>query len=93
MTTLIWVRNGRVTTGTLCMAQAVMLHIGDVGTAYWNTVIAGHTFWTVVLGKTSTGPIITVYSRFGFVVSRKAIIIRGYRMRNRSRMDAMFHHQ
>jgi len=92
MTTLIWVRNGQVTTGTLCMAQAVMLHIGDVGTAYWNLVIAGHTFWTVVLGETSSGPGIAVYSCFVFI-SRKALVDLGYCMRNRMRMDDLFYHQ
>jgi hypothetical protein len=52
MVTLVWAKTGQVNTGSLCMTQAVMLHIGDVGTAYWNAVIAIHTFWTVVLGET-----------------------------------------
>jgi hypothetical protein len=65
--TLIWVRDGKVSTGALCTAQAVLLHIADVGTALWNTVIAGHTFWTVVLGKTSPGPAIAVYSMLRFL--------------------------
>jgi hypothetical protein len=60
---LKWVGDGGISTGTLCTVQAVMFHIADVGTALWKTVIAGHTFWTVVLGKTSRGPVIAVYSR------------------------------
>jgi hypothetical protein len=65
--TLVWVRNGQVSSGTICTAQAVLLHIGDVGTAFWNAIIAGHTFWTVVLGKTSPGPIIAVSSQLLFL--------------------------
>jgi hypothetical protein len=41
-----------------------MLHLGDVGTAFWNAAIAGHTFWTVVLGETSPGPAIPVLTTF-----------------------------
>jgi hypothetical protein len=52
MVTLAWAKSGQVSTGSLCLTQAIMLHIGDVGTAYWNAVIAIHTFWTVVLGET-----------------------------------------
>jgi hypothetical protein len=51
--TLVWVRHGQVSTGTLCTVQAILLHTADVGTALWNAAIAVHTFWTVVLGKTS----------------------------------------
>ena len=66
MITLVWTTRGRVTTGPFCTAQAVMLHLGDLGTAFWNAAIAGHTFWTVVLGETSPGPVIAVYSRLCF---------------------------
>jgi hypothetical protein len=61
-----WVQKGRVFTGTLCTAQGIALHINNVGTAVWNAVIAGHTFWTVVLSKASPGPIIAVYSQIRF---------------------------
>jgi hypothetical protein len=30
-----------------------MLLFGDNGTAFWNAVVAIHTFWTVVLGTPS----------------------------------------
>ena len=65
--TLLWVRDGQVSTGAICTAQAVLLHTADVGTALWNAAIAGHTFWTVVLGKTSRGPIIAVSSQLRFL--------------------------
>jgi hypothetical protein len=82
-----WVRNGRVFTGTLCTVQGVSLHINNVGTAVWNTVIAGHTFWTVVLSKATPRP---DHSRLLTTpVSREEIDSVRYYMRNRIWMDGM----
>jgi hypothetical protein len=46
---LQWARTGQVRHGPLCTAQAAMLLFGDNGTAFWNAIVAIHTFWTVVL--------------------------------------------
>ncbi|CCA75167.1 hypothetical protein PIIN_09151 [Serendipita indica DSM 11827] len=48
---LVWASHRAVTMNKLCTAQASMLLFGDTGTAFWNAVVAIHTFWTVVLGK------------------------------------------
>jgi hypothetical protein len=85
--TLKWLADGGISTGTLCTVQAVMFHVADVGTALWNTAIAGHTFWTVVLGKTSAWSLLFTHV-FDY---RKAIVNLGYHMRDWSRLDDMFH--
>lgn len=48
---LVWAANKQIDAGPLCTAQAAMIMFGDLGTAFWNAVVAIHTFWTVVLGK------------------------------------------
>jgi hypothetical protein len=52
---LVWVSKKQITPGTLCTVQAIMLQTADLGTAVWNTVIAIHTFWAVVLGENRPG--------------------------------------
>jgi hypothetical protein len=52
---LVWASQKQITPGTLCTAQAIMLQMGDLGTAVWNAVIAIHTFWAVVLGENKLG--------------------------------------
>jgi hypothetical protein len=51
MIQLVWASRMGINAGSLCTAQAAMLLFGDLGTAFWNAIVAIHTFWTVVLGK------------------------------------------
>jgi hypothetical protein len=94
MVTLAWAKSGQVSTGSLCLTQAIMLHIGDVGTAYWNAVIAIHTFWTVVLGETSSRLRLYPFTHdFLFIEYRKKNDDRGHRMLDRRRMVVVFRSQ
>ncbi|THH00148.1 hypothetical protein EW026_g2346 [Hermanssonia centrifuga] len=44
-----WYMNHAVEFDSFCVAQGVVKHISDVGTAIWSLVIAAHTFWVLFL--------------------------------------------
>lgn len=44
-----WIRQGSVSLGDYCTAQAVIKHMADVASAFWSLVIAIHTFCLIVL--------------------------------------------
>jgi len=51
MIQLGWAAHGGIVDGPSCTLQAVALLAGDLGTCFWNIVIAVHTFVTIVVGK------------------------------------------
>jgi len=44
-----WYIKNEVEFGSFCVAQGVIKHIADVGTAVWSLVIAGQAFWILFL--------------------------------------------
>ncbi|KZW04391.1 hypothetical protein EXIGLDRAFT_758683 [Exidia glandulosa HHB12029] len=60
----VWAREGRVHTGSLCTAQAVLILSGDVGVSLFNMLVAVHTFTTVCLHKTWSNLALSMFISF-----------------------------
>lgn len=84
---IVWAANRGIYDGPLCTAQAAMLLFGDNGTAFWNAVIGIHTFWTVVLGKSSLPLVMTGSLTAPTLHNRQAYVYSSRCLSHRNRMD------
>ncbi|KAI8982703.1 hypothetical protein BD414DRAFT_81771 [Trametes punicea] len=64
-----WAADKRVTNGTLCNTQGILMQIGDTGGAYFTGAIAIHTFNTLVLRNKLPGWICLAASLLGWLIA------------------------
>ncbi|TFK44486.1 hypothetical protein BDQ12DRAFT_741354 [Crucibulum laeve] len=84
-----WLERKGIESGGLCIAQGVIKHISDVGTALWTMIIAGHTFLLLFL-EVEAGPRILYATLIGGWSAIGAIVISGPASHQRSK-DTSFY--